>query len=202
MTDETFVTLLKTADRSAGGVPEIGAGLAERVRGRRRRERIARTTAVSGVAAALLLATVVWTLRPAGRTALNYKVVDATSAVPATTAEEISRLRAEVASLRAQAEASTLAVETLRRVNLSRERMRELRAVRRTIDPAIAAACELERAAITLVQQADRMQREHGLTDAAREAYERAVRLFPETQAAAAAREKLNELERQQGDLL
>jgi hypothetical protein len=202
MNHDALLTLLRDADRSAGGVPDIGAGLADRVRGRRRRERIARTTAVGGVAAALLLATVTWTLWPAGRSSTEHRIADATSPLPALTAEEISRLRTEVASLRAQAEASTLAVETLRRVNRSRARMSELRTVRRSIDPAIAADCELERAAITIVQQADRMQREHGLTDGAREAYERVVRLFPETQAAAAAREKLVELKRKQGDLL
>lgn len=209
MNDATLLTLLRDADRQAGAPPTIDAGLADRVRHRRQRQRVRRLAGATTVATVVITAAVVWTAWPGGPEATRQELagtppqpVTIAPQAPGVDEAQIARLRAEIASLRAQAEASTAAVEMLRRINRSRERQETLRPVLQRVDPAIRAACEMELAAVTIVRQADRMLTEHGLVAAAAEAYERAARLFPETRAAAEAGRKLIELKRKHGDLL
>lgn len=202
MNDDTLMTLLVDADCHVGGPRPIAGGLPDRVRARRHRQRVTRITGASSAVAMLLIAAVVWTQWPGTPARHEMIVADSDSAASMIDPAEVARLRAEVDALRAQAEASTLAVEIMQRSNRARDKLAQARPAGRTLDPAIRADCEMEQAAITIVRHADRLLAEHGLTAAAAECYERAIRLFPQTTAAAEARTKLSELKRRKGDLL
>ena len=108
--------------------------------------------------------------------------------------EAAARLEAEVARMEAEARLRLAGVERM----LFRERRRRvedrLARVLLTPEPLVRTAGELERAAAIMVASADHMHREMGLQASAVEVYRRTVRLFPGTQGAALARQRLAEI--------
>jgi hypothetical protein len=196
-----MVDLLRSADRAAGPPPAMPPDLADRVRRAARRQRILRIT--SGAAAALLAIGVGTLVLVQGSTP------DAKPNEPRTqivsiehTQAELERLNEEITRLRAELDA-TLALT--RNLNKQRERPQRLASLQRPrfeLEPADQIAQEIEKAAFIIVNQGDRLHHKYNLTESAIRSYERAIKLFPDTQSADVARERLAEIQTTQGDQL
>ena len=204
MNDDGLRKLLREADAAAGQPPKVAGDLARRVRvlaARRRRVEFGMSAA-----AAILLATGMTFLMSqstasrssAGRPAIvkgGPAVAKGSPIVP-----ESADIVAEIARL--DREASVRLAVARRTEELVRE-MRERDAAKRTqevyVDPVADARREVEKAAYTLVSQADRMCRDMNLCAAAEVNYRRVLELFPETPWATVARQRLDEIKSKGG---
>lgn len=180
MTREALADLLRDADAAAPPPPTLPLDLAGRVRrkaaaqARRRRNTAAAALVVAGATAAA------WVALPP-QADVERAVVTATApAAPATVA------RSELVLLRAQAAMHSTVAATLQ----SREDRR------RIAEPAAAPTVQSERdkAALALLDHADRLRRDLNQVDAALAAYRRTVEMFPETRWAAVARARIEQL--------
>jgi ribosomal protein L29 len=188
MTHDTLGQLLARADEAAGAAPRSSEGVANCIRAELRRRQARRRTA-TGVALALLL--VVATLIPIVHSR-PHRVIDLAIANRAIESRppEVSRLRRELAALRAQANAGQLTVAAMLRAE---RRVRQSPA-RALADPVQRIYDQRDLAALALVRQADRLYRELDHRQSAATAYERVVELFPQTPSASVARQRLFEI--------
>jgi hypothetical protein len=110
---------------------------------------------------------------------------------------DVESIRAEIEALRREADVRLAVAQRTQEIL---EQMRRAEALSKPAaplpDPVADARRELEKAAYTLVSQADRMCRELDLCDSAAIKYQRVVELFPETPWAAVARERLSEIKK------
>jgi len=197
MSDEPLKRILQEADAAAGPPPELPADLARRVRrlaARRRQVRFG-----LGVAAAIVLAVGMMSLwsqaptpsRPGGdsRSVQRPEPLD------------VASIRAEIEALRREADVRLAVAQRTQEIL---EQMRRAEAVTKRPqalpDPVADARRQLDKAAYTLVFQADRMCRELDLCDSAAIKYQRVVELFPDTPWAVVARQRLSEIEKK-GDI-
>jgi hypothetical protein len=189
MPDDPIKRWLRWADDTAGAPPQAGGDLAGRVRhlAARRRRR-----AIAGSAAALLAAglvgAVIWVgLTTTGRTprgpgAVVRQELDA---------EEIARLRTEMARLKAEADWRTKVAAAMVAQERTAKRLATLRKAAPRLDPAEEIRQETDKAALVIVRQADRLYREHHLRDRAIQRYRDAIQLFPQSPWADVARQRL-----------
>jgi len=107
----------------------------------------------------------------------------------------IARLQADVAGCESEIRLRSAAIRRI----LARERRAAVDARLADLaarpDPLIQVAAERERAAATMLATADRMYRRLKLRESAVETYQRAVVLFPGTQGASLARQRLSEIQ-------
>jgi len=184
-TDDRLADLLTRADRAADA-PALAADLPGRVSRRARRRAVARRCGVTA-AAIVVASTVSW--------AVTARHQQPAPEILATT-KGSSDLTAEVARLRDEAELHRLTAEAIVRLRADR-RERQLAAKAPTRpDPLDALAWQRERAALILVDRADRMSRDAGAKPLAVAAYRRAAELFPGTYWADVAAERLHETHR------
>ena len=169
---------MKEADAVAGPPPDSGGQLAQQVFRLRRR----RSWQSSGLVAAVLALSVpgvAWLLLEPGSRQVQPV------ARQGQLQQELKQLQDQVDALRVELD-TALAV------------LRELQAARS--DPLAEVQRQVERAAFIMVFQADRMYRQLRLPASAVDSYRRVIALFPDTHWAQVARQRLSEIELDNGD--
>lgn len=186
MNDDRLRNLLRDADAAAPPPPvrDLATAVRERARRRSRRRRAA------------VLATVVLLPMSALAVALLHKERPAETASIASRPVQVDdvALRDEAIRLRAESGLQTavalrLRLQADRRAHLARERSL-MDAGART--PSFLS--ERDKAALTLLDHGDRLRGELQQVEAALAAYRRAIELFPESQWAAVARKRIEEI--------
>jgi len=192
MPNDTLKSLIVAADRRAGPPPKLASNLLDRALARADRRRFPWPVAWAAAAAIVLVVTgygfvSAWMKAPAPH---STPLV----AQPTTDDAEIARLRREIEELRAEADARERVFAQFLREDRQNRREPAVRPVLAEDDPLAVVALALERAARTIVHQADRLAREHQRPDEARRLYQRAIELFPNTSAAREAAKRRDAL--------
>jgi len=194
MTEDKIQNLLQKADETAGRPTPVSINLST-VRRRANRKRIV-SVAVPIAAAAVIVTTVgLW-----GLTARNVKTKKQ---------QKIASLQDQIRQLRARADATFDLVHEVLENERKQQRLDELQAQLASIpDPIEEIQDQVDKTAFNLVYQADRMYQELNLKRSAIQTYKRVIELFPETQWADVARQRLLEIKNSRykkdskGDLL
>jgi len=194
MTEDKIQNLLQKADETAGRPTPVSINLST-VRHRANHKRIV-SVAVPIAAAAVILTTVgLW-----GLTARNVKTQQQ---------QKIVSLQDQIRQLRARADATFNLVHEALENERKQQRLDELQAQLASIpDPIEEIREQVDKTAFNLVYQADRMYQELNLKRSAIQTYKRVIELFPETQWADVARQRLLEIKNSRykkdskGDLL
>ncbi len=183
MREDQIESLLRDADRAAGQPSPVSVEVFA-IRRRARQRRVATLAVPVAAAAVVLIALSVWTA-----------VIRTDRAAPEQ--EEIASLEAQVEQLQARADATLKLIQEIveneRRQRLLDQLQAELTSIP---DPVQEVQKQVEQTAFIIVYQADRMYRELNQTDSAIRAYRRAIELFPQTESAEMARQRLSEIER------
>lgn len=198
MNRDDLESLLQRADRAAGPPPAGPADLADRVRRLARRRHRTRVV-VRAAVAAVVVAGLGLAVHSAAVRNEPSELTTAQQPTPPDPAsnEEVARLRSEIAQLRQEANALAEQIRGMTAIQEQRQRLDQLEQAVARLESGEEVRGEMERAAFTIVYQADRMYRELGLRDSAVEAYREAVKLFPDTPSAEIARTRLIEIDRQ-----
>jgi hypothetical protein len=190
MTHDPLQHLLSRADAIAGAPTPRATDLAHSVRAElHRRQAPTRLAIVGAVTTTLLALVIAFSIRPAPPNVAN----NIPTPTPGSTARHDdptpAQLRERLAALRSEADAREAAVDAV----LAREAERRAIARAPQTDPLARIAAQRDLGALALVRQADRRFRETGHPNpaAAATAYARVVELFPNTHAAAVARQRL-----------
>ena len=195
MTEDRIKELFQIADRTAGR-PLMFPIKASAIRRRARvRQAVNATFRVAVVAAVFALA--VWGLSDR-------------STKPTAEQEQIASLQAQVKLLQVKADAALKLVREVLNSEREQGRLDELKAELANIpDPLEEIQKQVDQTAFTLVYDADRMYRELGQRRSAVQTYKRVIELFPQTQSAEVARQRLSEIENEkpgkpnsEGDLI
>lgn len=176
--------LLEQADRS-GGPPLMPSDLAERVRRRGRRRRVTRLVA-SGAGTVVLALAAMWTLYHLPRPALPIRPIVRLPAPPSPLRDD-----AELRRLDAEAQVHQQLADALWQAERRAQRLARANAILAAPDAFQVIQSHRDQAALTTLEQADRLLHQLKLTDEAKHEYEQAIRLFPETPGAAVARQRL-----------
>ncbi len=179
MTENIIKDLLQEADKIAG-VPEqasIDIGI---IRRRARKRYLMRTIAPLIAAAAVIILTIsVWTL--------SFR-----TAKPVGDNDELARLQAQVKYLQARTDATLKLVQEMLQKEQKQRELEALQAQLESIgDPREEISQQVERTALILVFQADKMYRELGQKSSVMQAYSRVIELFPQSRWAKVARQRL-----------
>lgn len=182
MTEDKIRDLLKRADQTAGR-PVMFPLSASAIRRRAFRRRVTGYAACTTVAAALL-----------------YVLAVGNFSTPvirqSTTREGMASLQSQIEQLQASTDATLKLVHDVLESERKQHRLDQLQVQLASIrDPREQIQKEVDRTAFILVYQADRLHRELSQTDAAVETYNRVIELFPETQWAQVARQRLSDIE-------
>ncbi len=202
MATDPLEKLLRRADALAGLPSALPADLPRRVRHlaeRRRRVRIAGSTAAAACLAAFLLLYGVSAPRPDGGDGV-VQVTPQHEAQPGEALADAEWVRAEIARLRAEGD---LRLEIIRRTLAIQQQQARLADLERELaqpDPLRLAQARVEEAASILVHQADQLHRTLSSPEAAFASYRHTIELFPRTHSAQIARARLAELRAKQGD--
>jgi hypothetical protein len=192
MSKDRLERLLQRADAMAGGVSAVPAGLGGLVRGRARQQHRVRTVG-SAVATLIVLAVgAVSVINFSGRPRLTPNATTVVQVVPGPI--DVAQLQARVQRLREEILAGCNATQEA----LDREELDNRVAAMQgqtADDPLQEVNDQIDRAALTMVYQADRMYRELNLRESAIASYERTVKLFPATHWAEVAKERLTEIQ-------
>ena len=183
---DSLAELLKATDSAFGPLPPPSdlAGVVRRRAKRRGRQRVAGSVVVLiaslGIAALLLRhpePPLIVVIQP-----------------PAPSATDPRELETQLRQLRAQADTEHATLERWRRSRDSRRRLERVHAALHASTPSPdVVAVERERAALILLDHADRLRRELKEEEAARAAYRRTIELFPDTRWAAVARQRMEQ---------
>jgi len=183
MTEDRIKVLLQEADRMAG-VPEqasIDTGI---IRRRAHKRYLVRTIVpLTAAAAAIILTISLWTLS-----------VRTTKQVGGN--DKVARLQAQVKELQARTDATLKLVQEMLQ---KEQKQRELEALQVQLesigDPREEIRQQVERTALILVFQADKMYRELGQKSSVMQAYSRVIELFPQSRWAKVARQRLVDIQ-------
>lgn len=190
MSDERLEQLLRQADAAFADARFGSVGLSQRIRRRARRQRQLKVFGITAAAVLVLsLSTVAWVNRYGRPDSAPVPIVADDSSKPASVAE----LQMQIERLRDEIRTGCQAVDEVLRRQEVEQRLAALRAQAET-DPLKAVNDQLDRAALTMVYQADRMYHELNLRESAVASYERTIELFPKTYWAQVAKERLAEL--------
>jgi len=192
MNDPILTQLLRDADDAAPPPPPV-PGLARQVRARAAARARQRRMAVAALLPVALVVLAAAEHRFAGRNV--GRVVTSTRPVSPDQAPrpDAAPMLAESKRLVAQAEWHQSAAASLDALRRRRERMARAREVldETGADPVMR---ERERAALSLLDHAERLRRDLKQPDAALETYRRTIELFPDTRWANVARQRIDEL--------
>jgi hypothetical protein len=201
MPEDPIKRLLRKADLAAGP-PNPQGDLVEKVfRLARRREAVTRWAVAAGIVLALGAGLMVRMAGPGGKQRPQDQVAEAQRRPPTTidTAHRppadqtpAGRLRAEIASLRAEADSRASVVEHMLAAEQRRKSLARYRQRRAWPDPGEQVERQMDRAALAMVFQADRMSRQVELRAPAMAIYHRTIELFPESRWADVARQRLD----------
>lgn len=205
MNDHTLESLLEAAGRSVAEAPAPPSELAARVRRRHARRRHRRRVS-AGVAAAMVLlgGTLAITFRPTPPKLQPVAPIAERPESPPTPQRlsdaDIEQLQAELAALEAEVERRRRHIRQMLDRQQRHDQLIALLNERPPSDPLETARITLEKTAFRLVYRAEHRSALSG-ADAAREQYRQVVELFPNTAAAAIAREQLRRPAIEKGDL-
>jgi hypothetical protein len=199
MTEQELRQLLREADQAADPPPAMPPDLIDQVRQTARQRRRTRMAAQWATAAVVALAVGAILLTRAGQGPNDKPTGETIAAGRETEEEEIARLRAEIAQLRQEAERRMQTVRLLEAELRHQKSLAELRRIQSGPDPLRLLDEQIERAAFTIIFQADRMYNELGLPESAVEDYRRIIELFGQTRSAEHARKRLNEIQKKSG---
>ncbi len=190
MSDERLQQLLRKTDEAFGGPPAGPADLGARVRRRAQRQHTFRVASGAAACTAVLVAGLTaWV----GGWGMGGPAEPPTPGPDAPQMVSIAELQARIEQLSEEVRAGCDALaEVLRR----EESERQLAALQdqTEADPLREVNEQVDRAALTMVYQADRMYRELNLRESAVASYEQTIKLFPQTHWAQVARNRLAEL--------
>ncbi|UCG57813.1 MAG: hypothetical protein JSU70_23475, partial [Phycisphaerales bacterium] len=181
MTEDKIRDLLKRADETAGQ-PVMFPVSASAIRRRAFRRRVTGYATCTATAAALLYV---------------FAVGDFSTLVieRPTSQEQFASLQNQIEQLQASTDAALKLVHDVLESEREQRRLDQLHVQLASIsDPREQIQKEVDRTAFILVYQADRLHRELGQRDAAVETYNRVIKLFPETQWAQVARQRLSDI--------
>lgn len=176
MTHDPIEQLLRRADATAGAPQQSPDDLPARVKvlhTRRQRRRL-----ISAAASAALLCIV----------AVGVGLLSQPSAM---SPGDIARLKAEITELREQITEREAHIELLLAIEQQQQELAQLRQVVYVVDPTDQINYQVSRAALTILLEADRKHEQYGLTESARRDYQRIIDLFPDTDSAATAHQRL-----------
>ena len=189
MNDDRWESLLRAARPSACPQPAPSAGLAERVRGLQARRSRRRKLAAGAAALGVLLGMAVY-----GVLTLNglRETRDQDVAAGHKSAPDPEAIKAEIARLEAEARERQQAVRKMILADAARAVSARVQPEEYTPSPAELVGIEREKTAFLLVDRATQIGARAQAAAAAE--YRRVVKLFPNTQAARAAEERLKTL--------
>lgn len=183
MTEEKIKNLLQKADQAAPGPTLICSRLTAAVRRRANRRRFINITAPIAAAAMLLIAFGTWHL-----TTRNDQTSQDRS--------KITALQTEIKELHARTDATLKLIQEVLENQRRQRRLDELQAQLASIPkPLEEIRKQVDKTAFILVYQADRMYRELNQKNSAIRAYNRVIELFPQTQSAKVAEQRLSEIQ-------
>ena len=225
MAEDRIKELLQRADKAAGSPRGVSDDLAERVRWAARRRPSVVEPLAAAAALVLAVGLIYWLgekrtdYRPAevNPPAMAQKDLDTEIITPevdqavtaplpterpetvntygSDTRAELAALQAEVAQLRAEAEARMKIVQELLVLQKQQAKLARLeRQLAGLPDPLDEVHRQLEKAASTKIYFADLKYQKPAQRDSAIEDYRRVIRLYPQTRGAEAARKKLSEI--------
>jgi tetratricopeptide (TPR) repeat protein len=192
MTEDEIKNLLQRADQMAAGPAPVSANLASVVRRRANRRNVANLAARIAVAAVVVIALGIWSFT-AKKTRDQQKLV---------------ALEMQVQQLRAQTDATLNLIREVLDEERKQRRLQELQVQLASYsDPLQEIQKQVDKTAFILVYRANRMYRELDQKDAAIQAYNRAIELFPQSRWAEVARQRISEIQNEQtnnskGDLI
>ncbi|MHC4168943.1 MAG: tetratricopeptide repeat protein [Planctomycetota bacterium] len=182
MKEDELKNLLQEVDRMAGqpGRTQVDVSAVRRRANRRRRARLSGPIAAAAV---VFIAAGIW-----------YQVTNNSEQTDGR--EEIMALQAKVRQLQASTNAAVALIHEVLEDERRQSRLDELEAEYASItDPLDEIQKQVDKTAFILVYQADRLYRELNETESAVETYKRVIKLFPRSQWAMVARERLTEIE-------
>ncbi len=205
MDEQELKALLRRADATAGPF-RVRANLGPRVRQLAWRRQILRTTIGVAAAACFFIvvgATLLWSADSGSGAGSHQRIANGPPAGPPPAAPIIDAayLEAEIARLEATADAHAALMERLDKRREQRERIASLERELTRRDPQARARLQLEKTACFLVLEADRLCARQTEAKDCTDAYRRVVTLFPNTQAAVKAQQRINELQSGKGGL-
>jgi tetratricopeptide (TPR) repeat protein len=187
MPEDKIKNLLQKADETAGEPMPVSINIPA-VRRRVNRRRFVSVTTPIAAAAAILVAFGLWSL---------------------TKQQKIASLERQIEQLQTRADATFNLIQEVLEDERKQQRLDELQAQLASIpDPLEEIRKQVDTAAFNLVYQADRMYGELNLKSSAIKTYKRVIEIFPETQWAEVAHQRLSEIKKGQykkdskGDLL
>ena len=191
MPEDKIKNLLQKADEAAGEPMPVPINISA-VRLRTNRRRFISVTTPIAAAAAVLVTFGLWSL---------------TKTTPPQ--QKIASLEAQIQQLQIRTDATFSLIQEVLENERKQQRLDELQAQLASIpDPLEEIRKQVDTAAFNLVYQADRMYGELNLKSSAIKTYKRVIELFPETQWAEVAHQRLSEIKKGQykkdskGDLL
>jgi len=186
MKPERLEFLLQQADATAPQ-PRLNNDVATRVltcANKRRRRRIT----ILGLGVVVGAATLTTWMSHGRHARSGREIASANDAGAERSSTDVGSLRQEIDCLRREADLRlALVVAQARHTGRNRET---------PVDPIVTLRAQVDCTASALVEQADRLYRERGLREAAASRYRSVLEDFPASDAALAARQRLNEIER------
>jgi len=184
MTEDKIKNLLQEADRMAGFPCPVSANLSAIIRRRAHRRHLrVSLTAPLAAAAVILIAVGIWnfTIRTTEETKDQEKIV---------------LLEKQFEQLQVKTDAAINLIQEMLVAEEKQHSLVELEAQLASIpDPLEVIQRQVDKTASILVYQADRLYRELNRTDSAVQTYNRVIELFPNTNQAQKARQRLSEIE-------
>jgi tetratricopeptide (TPR) repeat protein len=182
MTEDEIKKLLLQADKAAGGPAPVRVNFSA-IRRRAGRKNMIILVAPLASAAVLMVALSVL--------ALMFRTTE-----PTQEQTKIALLETQIKQLQARTDAALSFIHEVLDEERRQSRLDELQAQLASIpDPLEEVRSQFDKTAFVLVYQADRLYRELNQTDSAVENYRRVIELFPESQWAKVARQRLSEIE-------
>jgi len=188
--EETKIkNILQEADQFSGPcIAPNASAIADKVRSRvrRRHQRNLYLRFAASAAAVLIIGISIW----------NGASKRSTQDALIVKGENIEMLQAEVTHLKSEVDSMLAVVRDVIADEKSNATLKKLEAELASFsDPIEDVQRQVDRAAFTIVYQADRMYRDHNLIDAAIESYKRAIEFFPANKWSEVARNRLIEIQ-------
>jgi PAS domain-containing protein len=187
--EEQIRALLQKADQAAGP-PAYNRPTAAGTRRRLRRKWRVRISVPALAAAVVLVGTTVWVL---------CMRMEVPRSEPQPEPQKIASLETQVKQLQAQTDATLRLVREMLERDRQERRLAALRAELASIpDPMREIDAQVDKTAVLLIYQADRLYKELNQTESAVAQYKEVIQLFPKNRWADVARERLAEIEQHQ----
>jgi len=192
MTEDIIKNLLQEADQTAGGPVPVSANLAAAIRRHANRRKTVNLAARIAAAAVVVIALGIW-----GFTAKKAR-----------DQQRIVALEMQIEQLRVQTDATLNLIREVLDEERKQRHLQELQAQLASYsDPLQEIQKQVDKTAFILVYRADHIYRELNQKEAAIQAYNRVIELFPQSRWAEEARQRLSEIKNNQhnnskGDLI